>query len=531
MWNFERIKEEIAATKDWFSLKYVSWDFLTKSKKYKEKEIIRIYYKQNFVDEIIWFRDIRDTFYSSLFINSTKMFDIFEEIWILLIPKTILSNGVVSWFSCYDVNLKKILDTDEVFWNFIYRYWKIYFHKVTKSNPKNLWKQFAIDRDWMRETWEKIKIFSDWDIYQELNNINKNINKEWLYSIYLGKGHSKVRNYYTWEFFILLKEILNVTKSFFWDEYAINLEDITTLLNKFWDDYAIVVTNKIKIGIVWEKKISQEKYIEFQKLILKSFPQLLDTGLKNSNDISEFYRSFFLRIENDGTVSNLKQIKHFLKLFEHPLYNGKTIIYPTFPVSTEYSDKDLDRFSKLYSINILISENQRRKFPFLSKNGIFYSFLNDENSYIRKFIEEKDTKEKNDKYKTTFFIWMKILEEKYGKWIYILEIKNTEKLRFLREDWTVIFSIDCFPLRIISPSPYNITFNERTWTCFFSSLYWTDNNIVFLNLTNSKYKILANSEIKFPNTSPHNYSIEQYIKNKTNNTYFIQPENVFDIDF
>ena len=126
---------------------------------------------------------------------------------------------------------------------------------------------------------------------------------------------------------------------------------------------------------------------------------------------------------------------------------------------------------------------------------------------------------------------MKILEEKYWKWMYILEIKNSDKLRFLREDWTVIFSIDGFPLRIISPSPYNISFNERTWICFFSSLYWTDNNIVCLNLANSKYKILLNVKLNFPYTNPSNYYLEQYVKNKTNNTYFIQPENIFDIDF
>lgn len=529
MWNFERIKEEIAGTKDWFSLKNISWDFLTKSRKDKEKEIIRIYYKQNFIDEITWFRDEKDSFYSSIFINSTKMFEIFEEIWVLLVPKTILSNGVVSCFSCYDENLKKMFDTDWVFWGFIYKYRKLYFHKVTKNKPWNLWEQFAIDRDWMRVVREKTKIFSSWNIHKELNDI-KYINKEWLYNICVINEKKVDKSYYIWAFFVLLKEILNVSKSFFWDEYTINLEDITTLFNKFWDDYAIAITNKIKIGIVWEKKISQEKYIEFQKLILETFPQLLDVKF-NNDDITDNYCSFFLRIENDGTVSNLKQIKHFFKSFPHALYNGKTIIYPTFPVTTEYSDKDLDRFSKLYSINILINENQRRKFPFLTEKSIFYSFLNDKNSYIRKFIEEKDSKEKNNKYKITFFVWMKILEEKYGKWMYILEIKNSDKLRFLREDWTVIFSIDGFPLRIISPSPYNISFNERTWTCFFSSLYWTDNNIVCLNLANSKYKILANVEIKFPNPSPRNYSIEQFIRNKTNNTYFIQPENIFDIDF
>ena len=182
-------------------------------------------------------------------------------------------------------------------------------------------------------------------------------------------------------------------------------------------------------------------------------------------------------------------------------------------------------------MKILINEDQKRKFPSLSERGLFYLFLNDENSYVRKFIEEKDTKEKKDKYKITVFIWMKILEEKYWKWIYVLEIKNSEKMRFLREDWTVIFSMDNFSLNVISPSQYNITFNERTWTCFFSSLFWTDNNIICLNLINSKYKILSNVEIKFPNLCYRNYSIEQFIRNKTNNTYFIQPENVFDIDF
>lgn len=531
MWNFERMKEEIAETKDWFSLKYISWDFLVKTKQEDGKEIHQIFYKQKFVDEITWFTNEKYTYHTSLFIKSINIFDIFKEIWVLLIPKTIISNGVYySQISCYDENLKKMFDVDWMFWDFIYKYWKIYFHKFINNNTRNLWEQFAIDRDWMRSVREKTKTFSSWNIHQELNEI-KDIKKEWLYNMHVINEKKKEKLYYTWSFFLFLKEVLNVAKSFFWDEYAVNLEDITNLPTIFLYDYSIVITNKIKIGIVWEKKISQERYIEFQNLILKKFPQLLDVKYKDNDDITDNYCSFFLRIEDDGTVSNLKQIQHFFKSFPHALYNGKTIIYPTFPVTTEYSEDDSNSISKLYSMKILINEDQKRNLSSLSERGIFYLFLNDENSYVRKFIEEKDTKEKKDKYKITVFIWMKILEEKYGKWIYILEIKNSEKMRFLREDWTVIFSMDNFSLNVISLSQYNITFNERTWTCFFSSLFWTDNNIICLNLINSKYKILSNVEIKFSNLCPRNYSIEQFIRNKTNNTYFIQPENIFDIDF
>ena len=529
MWSFERIKEEIAATKDWFSLKYESWDFLVKTKEEDGKEIIRIFYKQKFVDEIIWFRDGKDTFYSSPFIISPKMFYIFNKIWVLLIPKTFLSNGVVSWFSCYDENLKKMFDTDWVYWDFDYKYWKIYLHEVINNNIRNLWKQFAIDRDWMRAVREKTKKFSNWNIYQELNDI-KDINKEWLYNLCVTNKKKKNENsYYTWSFFVLLKELLNVSKSFFWEEYTVNLEDITRLSKNFWDDYAIVITNKIKIGIEWEKKISEEKYVEFQKLILTNFSQLLAVKFEKNEDISDNYCSFFLRIENDGKISNLQKIQHFFKSFPHALSNGRTIIYPTFPVSKEYLDNDADRVCKFYITKILISENQKWKFSFFDKRGIFYSFLNDEASYLRKFLKGKETKDKKDHYKIIFFIWMKILEEKYWKWIYILEIKNGKNLRFLREDWSVIFSMDNSSFKTISP--YNITFNEKTWTCFFSPLYWTNDNIICLNLTNSKYKILSNVKLNFPYTNPSNYYLEQYIKNKTNNTYFIQPENIFDIDF
>ena len=529
MWSFERIKEEIAATKDWFSLKHSNWYFLIKSKKDKEKEIIRIYYKQNFVDEIIFFRDEKDSFYSSIFINSPRMFYMFKNIWVLFIPKKILPNGVISWFSCYDENLKKMFDIDWLYWDFTYEYWKIYLHEVINNNIRNLWKQFAVDRDWMREVREKTKTFSNWNIHQELNDI-KDINKEWLYEICVtNKKKKKENSYYTWSFFVLLKEILNVTKSFFWDEYTVNLEDITSLSKNFWDDYAIVITNKIKIGIEWEKKISEEKYVEFQKLILTNFPQLLDVKYKDNYDISDLYCSFFLRIENDWKISNLQQIQHFFKSFPHALYNGITIIYPTFPVSKEYLDNDLDRVCKFYVTKIFISENQKWKFLSLDKRDIFYSFLNDESSYLRKFLKEKDTKDNKSHYKIIFFIWMKILERKYWKWMYILEIKNGKNLRFLREDWSVIFSMDNSSFKTISP--YNITFNEKTWTCFFSPLYWTNDNIICLSLINSKYKILSNVKLNFPYTNPSNYYLEQYIKNKTNNTYFIQPENIFDIDF
>ena len=77
MWNIERIKKWMAEINDGFSLKYVSWDwdFLAKSKEDNEKEIIRIYYKQKFIDEIVCFDKFRP-----LYIKSTNIFDIFKKI-------------------------------------------------------------------------------------------------------------------------------------------------------------------------------------------------------------------------------------------------------------------------------------------------------------------------------------------------------------------------------------------------------------------------------------------------------------------
>ena len=542
MWNFEKMKEEIAGLRDWFSLKYRRWNFLAKSKEDDEKEIIQIFYKQKFIDELVSFKsDIKRKY--PLYINSISIFEIFEEIWVLLIPKTVLSNGVVSWFSCYDKNLEKMFDTDWVFWEFDYKYWKIYFHEVFKNNTRNLWKQFAIDRDWMRETWQKIKIFSDWNIHQELNNINKNINKEWLYSIYLGKGHSKVRNYYTWEFFILLKEILNTTKDFFWDEYTIKLEKCRDLLDRFVNNYSIVITHEIKIDIKWEKNISQEKYIEFQKLILKNFPQLLDVKFKNNYDITDNYCSFFLRIENDWKINNLQQIQHLFHTFEYvrslntnyQSLESITIIYPTFPVLLEEKIDDWWETNKKHEIRFIFGTNKKWNYLSLKKNDVFFSFLNDESSYIRKFIEEKDTKRDKNNYDITFFVWMESLEKKYGKWIYILEIKNSEKLRLLREDWTVIFSIDNFPINEVFSSWFFIKFNEKTWNCFFIDMFNSRNkNFLCLNLLNFRFKLIKNKDCKISDSYSYDkeHFVDQYFsKNNNGREIFFKPSlSIIEID-
>ena len=40
----------------------------------------------------------------------------------------------------------------------------------------------------------------------------------------------------------------------------------------------------------------------------------------------------------------------------------------------------------------------------LKTNDIFFSFLNDESSYLRKFLEEKDSKGNKNHYKIIFFV-------------------------------------------------------------------------------------------------------------------------------
>lgn len=527
MWNIERIKKWMAEINDGFSLKYVSWDwdFLAKSKEDDEKEIIRIYYKHKFIDEIVCFDKFRP-----LYIKSTNIFDIFKKIGILFIPKKILSNGAISWFSCYDENLEKKFTTDGLFWDFTHKYWKIYFHEVTNNNPRNLWKQFVIDNNWKREIGERVKIFSSWNIYQELNAI-KDINKEGLYSIYLNQGKDQEKKKYSWAFFLLLKEVLNETKKFFWDTYTVKLEKCTEPLTQFCDSYALAITHKIKIGIAWENEISLNKYIDFHNIILKKFPQLLAVKSKGNNDSSEKYCSFFLKIGNNGEIHNFQKIGNFLKLFCFNLQNGQTIFYPKYPTSIDYSDDNVEiDYKSLYWVTFLINKNERR-YAFVNNPDMFYSFLTDENSYLRKFIEGKITQENKGKYKIIFFIWMKILEEKYGKWMYILEIKDGEKVRFLREDWTVIFSMDNFSLDIVYSYLYYIEFNEKTWTCFFAHQDWTINNVVCLNLIQPRYKIMPNINFTFPTPVPSNYYIEQYMKNIIKKTYFVQPENVFDVDF
>lgn len=545
MWKFEKMKEEIAWITDWFSLKYSSWYFLVKTKKDDEKEVFRFFYKQKFLEESVFL--IGDTGKLPIFllyINSISIFDIFKEIWVLFIPKKMFSNGVVSWFSCYDENMKRIIDTDWVYWDFNYEYWKIYFHEVFNNNIRNLWKQFVINRDWMRETWQKIKIFSDWNIHQELNNINKNINKGWLYSIYLGKGHSKVRNYYTWEFFILLKEILNTTKDFFWDEYTIKLEQCRDLLDRFVNNYSIVITHEIKIDIKWEKNISQEKYIEFQKLILTNFPQLLDIKYKDNDDITDIYCSFFLRIENDGKINNLQQIQHLFHTFEYfrpsntnyLSSKGTTIIYPRFPILLEdETDNWWETNDKTYEIQFITGTKKKWKFLSLKDNDILFSFLNDESSYIRKFFEEKDTKGAKNNYNITFFVWMESLEKKYWKWIYILEIKNGENLRLLREDWTVIFSIDNFPINETFPDSYNIKFNEKTWNCFFVDMFNSRNkDFLCLNLLNFKFKLLKDKNCHLSDSYSYDeeHCVDQHFSiNKNGWVIFFKPSlNIIEID-
>ena len=541
MWNFERIKEWIAWITDWFSLKYSSWDFLVKTKKDDEKEVFRFFYKQNFLEESVFL--IGDTGKLPIFllyINSISIFDIFKEIWVLFIPKKMFSNGVVSWFSCYDENMKRIIDTDWVYWDFNYHNWKIYFHEVFNNNIRNLWKQFVINRDWKKETWEKIKIFSDWSLYQELNDI-KDINKECLYSINIGKWQSRVRKYYSWAFFILLKEIFNTTKNFFWEEYTIKLKKCIEPLEKFCNNYSIVITNEIKIGIEWEKNISKEKYIEFQKLILTNFPQLLAVKYENNEDISDNYCSFFLRIENDGKISNLQQIQHLFHTFEHfrPLNyassRGITIIYPTFPVSLQDEiDNEWETNNKKYEINFTTGMIDEWDLSSLKTNDIFFSFLNDESSYLRKFLEEKDSKGNKNHYKIIFFVWIESLEKKYWKWIYILEIKNSENLRFLREDWTIIFSIDDLSFKEVFPSRYHIKLNERTWNCFFVDYYWKEyKNFICLNLLNYKIKLIKDSNFETAEVynSEYSYCIEQYLHKKGKKVYCKQPVNFIDTDF
>ena len=539
MWNFEKIKEEIAGTKDWFSLKIMSWDFLAKSKEDDEdKQIIQIFYKQKFVDELVYFKN---NIYNNnwLFIKTTNIFYIFKEIWVLLIPKTVLPNGTISWLSCYDDKMNKFLNIDRVFWEFEYQYWKIYIHELKNNNIKKLWKQFVIDRNGIRETMPVNKTFLKTNIYEELNEI-KDINKEWLYSISIKNGKNKEKKYYLWACLLFIKEILNYTKTFFWNEYLITLEKIDKFREAFCYDYSIVVTNRIKIKINWKRELSEQNYIDYQKAILEKFPQLLKGVYKDKNnpdDLSDKYCSFFIRIENDGTVSDLQPIKQFFNSINYELNDGSLTTYPTYPVLSKDSIND-DRKGKVYweyEMNLLIGENNKWNFLYLNKDDIYYSFLKDESSYIRKFFKEKEVMKNKDTYKITFFVWMDILEKRYWKWIYILEIKNRKNIRFLREDWTTIFSIDDFPINEAFWFSYYMYFNEKTWICFFADVYWWKNtNFISLNLLNSKFKLVKNSFFRIPNPYKYNFKYNdfgQFLYNKNSKTYLKQPMNILDFDF
>lgn len=501
MWNFESYNTDFIKDNSDFLYFYSDFQFKINLLKEEKKLLVKIFYKQKYVDSFVY-EYIRDSFLiKKEYFVKDEMFRIVETFYkqnFLFIQKRIIQlednnySHVSLWFCCYNNKLEKTL-SNEMKYKIITpgisssKTNLFYIEEVINKEIHEPWPQYLILENWIEKVLDNWKRSFQWvDLLSQIKQL-KQINEKALYTICQEKNFSWNNLY--WTIIILIKKLLELTQTFFWDDYEVDLREIDK--NKCGELTTNLASNYTLYLKVRKKSHStlfeEHKFKDFQKEALKKFPQVLKTYFLKKDDNEEFslekkYCSFNIRVQEDWTLSNLREVEDVL-YHEHNYYGS--LIEPTFLTSYVSSINSLQR---TFLTNIISS----KKLYKIEELKIYYDIFSNKDNFIRKrakyFLDNKNEEiiEKN-----IFLYQVDILNKKYGKWNYIFSYKHNEYVKFLKENWEIIYSISkedwIFKKDVAYKKNSFLSFDPWSW---FVYLEMSDNNYLIIDLIHLSYSTI-----------------------------------------
>ena len=514
MWKFESYNTEFI--KDISNILYIYKDFQFRLNHIEEekKVVVKVFYKEKYVDCFSYEYE-KDNFSleEDKILNKEleEIVNFFYKQGFIFIQKKIIQTGTNNyeslWFFCYNKYLKKTFSTEMKYqilghrWYMKHKIWWLYLHEI-KNDWFNYRNQYFVSVHWIEEILYLDWIKSFWwkDLLSQIKQL-KQINEKGLYTIYQNKNLSWHRLF--WTVIIFIKELLEFTKIFFWNDYEVDFWEISK--NKYGEVDKNLATNFILYLTVTKKNNSflwignifkTYKFKDYQKKVLEKFPQLLKIQFsKNKNseniDLEKKCCLFNIRVKENWEVVNLRDIEDVLYYEDN--YNIGSIGAKQPMFLTSYIDND-SSFFRSFQTNI-ISSKKIDKFEELE---IYYNTFSEKDNFIRKrakyFLENKDEEiiEKN-----IVLYQIDIINRKYGKWNYIISYKLNEYIKFLREDWEILYSLSKEDWFFDKETEYNTIFfsvlNTENWIL---CLQLSENYYILVDLIHLNHSIISFSSSK-----------------------------------
>lgn len=505
MWTFDSWDTEFVKNKDFNFYLYKGFQFRLETFENEKLVEVKIFHEQKYIDNFYFHFEENDfSITRRLFLLRQEMeglIDFFYNYKYLFIKKRIYlkkENSYCLWMVCYNNKLEKTFSNEMKYRNVTYiqslNYTNFfYITEIVNDNFIISWPQYHVSESWIEkinDIWSKA--FWITNFYSQIKKLKK-INEKGLYTLY--QDPEKDHNYswcnLFWTVIVLIKELIEFTQSFFWNDYEVDLWEL--IKNNFADDEEIrefatsytlylKLTKKENKSFLWIGNIFKEqKFKNYQKKVLSKFPQLLKTHFFTrieNIDLERRYCSFYIRVEKDWELANLRDIEDFV--YYRDGYYDNSPFQPLFLTSYTSCENSLLRF---FQTGIISSKELYK----LEKLKIYYDIFSNKDSFIRKrakyFLENKNEEIQEN---NILLYQIDILKEKYGDWNYVLNYKNDQKINFLRENWELLYS---FPLNDINP--WNILiyyFNQAEWSI---CIKWSLDNYILLDLLNFEYSVIS----------------------------------------
>ena len=505
MWSFDSWDTEFVKSKDFNFYLYKGFQFRLETFEKERLVEVKIFHEQKYIDNFYFHFEENDFSITRrhflLRQEMESLIDFFYNYKFLFIKKRIYlkkENSYCLWMVCYNNKLEKTFSNEMKYRNVTYiqslNYTNFfYITEIVNDNFIISWPQYNVSESWIEkinDIWSKA--FWITNFYSQIKKLKK-IHEKGLYTLYQDpeKDHNYSWRNLFWTVIVLIKELIEFTQSFFWNDYEVDLWEL--IKNNFADDeetrefatsYTLYlkVTKKENTSFLWIGNIFKEqKFKNYQKKVLSKFPQLLKTHFFTrieNIDLEKRYCSFYLRVEKDWELANLRDIEDFV--YYRDDYYDNSPFQPLFLTSYTNYENSLLRF---FQTGIISSKELYK----LEKLKIFYDIFSNKDSFIRKrakyFLENKNEEIQEN---NLFLYQIDILKEKYGDWNYVLNYKNDQKINFLRENWELLYS---FPLKDINP--WNILiyyFNQVEWSI---CLKWSLDNYILLDLLNFESSVIS----------------------------------------
>lgn len=505
MWSFDSWDTEFVKSKDFNFYLYKGFQFRLETFEKERLVEVKIFHEQKYIDNFYFHFEENDFSITRrhflLRQEMESLIDFFYNYKFLFIKKRIYlkkENSYCLWMVCYNNELEKTFSNEMKYRNVTYiqslNYTNFfYITEIVNDNFIISWQQYHVSESWIEkinDIWSKA--FWITNFYSQIKKLKK-INEKGLYTLYQDpeKDHNYSWRNLFWTVIVLIKELIEFTQSFFWNDYEVDLWEL--IKNNFADDEEIrefatsytlylKLTKKENKSFLWIGNIfKKQKFKVYQEEVLNKFPQLLKTHFFTrieNIDLERRYCSFYIRVEKDWELANLRDIEDFV--YYRDDYYDNSPFQPLFLTSYTNYENSLLRF---FQTGIISSKELYK----LEKLKIYYDIFSNKDSFIRKrakyFLENKNEKIQEN---NLLLYQIDILKEKYGDWNYVLNYKNDQKINFLRENWELLYS---FSLNDINP--WNILiyyFNQAEWSI---CIKWSLDNYILLDLLNFESSVIS----------------------------------------